>query len=127
MKHLSIKINDLPDEILTIILEKLSNIDELYSLIRVNRRQNPIGRDSIFTSHLKLICFLNDFTYPLPALILDRFCLQILPEIHHKIKCLDLESTSMNRILLASNYPNLYKLGLHGLDIEKAVSLVIFK
>ncbi|CAF3288362.1 unnamed protein product [Rotaria sp. Silwood2] len=30
----------------------------------------------------------------------------------------------MERILLASNYPNLYKLGLHGLDMEKAISLV---
>ncbi|CAF4381930.1 unnamed protein product, partial [Rotaria sp. Silwood2] len=40
--------------------------------------------------------------------MLDRFCLQILPEIHYKIKWLDLESSSMERILLATNYPNLY-------------------
>ncbi|CAF3181904.1 unnamed protein product [Rotaria sp. Silwood2] len=118
MEHISIKINDLLDEILIIILEKLSNIEVLYSLIDINKRLNTIAHDSIFTSHLTLICFFNDFTDPLP----DRFCLQILSEIHYKVKWLDLESISMKCILLVSNYPNLYELDLYGTDIKKAVS-----
>jgi hypothetical protein len=55
--------------------------------------------------------------------MLDRFCLQILPKIHHKIKWLNLESRSMERILLAKNYPNLNGLGLYDIDVEKALSL----
>jgi hypothetical protein len=59
----------------------------------------------------------------LPDPMLDRFCLQILPEIHHKIKWLNLESSSMERILSATNYPNLYGLGLDDINVEVALSL----
>ncbi|CAF3495835.1 unnamed protein product [Rotaria sp. Silwood2] len=52
--------------------------------------------------------------------MLDRFCLQILPKIHHKIEELNLEALSMTRILLATNYPNLHGLSLYDLDIERA-------
>ena len=120
MEHLSIKLNDLPDEILIIILKKLYNVEVLYSLIGVNKRLNTIAHDSIFTSHLY---FLDKFIYSLPNPMIDRFCSEILPWIHHKIKSLKLESTSMERILLATNYPNLYGLGLYGIDVEKAISL----
>ena len=56
--------------------------------------------------------------------ILDRFCSQILPSIHHKIKWLNVESSSMEDILLCTNYPNLCGLGLH--NIEKNIALRIF-
>ncbi|CAF4680198.1 unnamed protein product, partial [Rotaria sp. Silwood2] len=46
--------------------------------------------------------------YPLSGPILDRVCSQILPEIHHKINWLDLEPTSMERILLPTKFPNLH-------------------
>ncbi|CAF4739499.1 unnamed protein product, partial [Rotaria sp. Silwood2] len=55
---------------------------------------------------------------------LDRFCLQILPSIRHKIKWVNLESSSMKRILHATNYPNLYGLGLYDIEIETALSLI---
>ena len=55
--------------------------------------------------------------------MLDQFCLEILPSIHHKIKWLYLESTSMERILLATNYPNLYRLGIYKIQAERAVHL----
>ncbi|CAF1230165.1 unnamed protein product, partial [Rotaria sordida] len=42
---------------------------------------------------------------------------------HYKVKSLKLESTSMERILLTTNYPNLYELGLYDIDLEKATSL----
>ncbi|CAF4661927.1 unnamed protein product [Rotaria sp. Silwood2] len=122
MKYSFIQLNDLPDEVLLIILKNFHNVEVLDSLIGVNKRLNIIAHDSIFTNHLTLY-FLDNCISPLPDPMLDRFCLQILPEIHHKIKWLNLESTSMERILLATNYPNLYGLGLYGIDVEKALSL----
>jgi len=99
----------LPDEILLIIFKKLNNIELLYSLINVNKRVKKIVHDSIFTSRMTLLrYFSKDYIYP----ILDRFCSHILLEIHHKIKWLNLESLTMERILLSTNYPNLYGLGL---------------
>ncbi|CAF3802715.1 unnamed protein product [Rotaria sordida] len=71
--------------------------------------------------------FLDDSIYPLPDSMVDQFCLQILPEIHHKIKWLNLELLSMERILLATNYPNLYGLGLYDLQIEKVKYFVTGK
>ncbi|CAF1195948.1 unnamed protein product [Adineta steineri] len=125
MEHLSTELNDLPDEILMIIFRKLFNTEVLYSLIDVNKRFNTIVRDPIFTNELTLMrCLSNNRNYPLPDPILDRFCFQILPSIRHKIKWLNLESSSMKRILNVTNYPNLYGLGLYDLEIETARSLI---
>ncbi len=55
--------------------------------------------------------------------MLDRFCFQILPSIHHKIKWIDLEVSSMKRILSA-NYPILFGLGIY--NIEKETDLDLF-
>lgn len=121
MRDLSIKLSDLPDEIIIFILKKLYDVEVLYSLIGVNKRLNTIVYDSLFTTNLTLY-FLDKFIYPLPDPMLDRFCLQILPKIHHKIKWLNLESKSMKRILLAANYPNLNGLGLYNIDTEKSLS-----
>ncbi|CAF2122003.1 unnamed protein product [Rotaria magnacalcarata] len=60
---------------------------------------------------------------PLSDPILDRFCSEILPEIGHRIKTLYLERTSMERILHATNYPNLNNLSLCHIDSEVAKSL----
>ncbi|CAF4786437.1 unnamed protein product, partial [Rotaria sp. Silwood2] len=122
MEHSSVELNDLPDEILMIILKKMCNVEVLYSLKGVNKRLNAVAHDSIFTNRLTLMRCVSDHRInPLPDAILDRFCLQILPEIHHKIKWLNLESSSMERILLATNYPNLYGLGLYDIEIEMAL------
>ncbi len=111
-----------------ITLKKLYNADVLYSLIGVNDRLNTIAHDSIFTSHLTLMKYFSDDSIdPLPHPMPDRLCSKILPEIHHKIKWFHLESSSMKRILRATNYPNLYGLGLYNIDIETAKSLVIGK
>ncbi|CAF4589421.1 unnamed protein product, partial [Rotaria sp. Silwood2] len=92
----------------------------------VNKRLNTIVRDPIFTSHLTLMRrFSDNFNYSLPDLILDRFCSQILPSICHNIKSLNIESSSMKRILHATNYPNLYGLGLYNIEIGTALSLFI--
>jgi hypothetical protein len=128
MECLSIELNDFPDEILIIIFKKLCNIEVLNSLKGVNKRLNTVAYDPIFTNHLSMMRrSSNNIIYPLPDLMLDQFCTQILPEIHHKINWLDLESTSMDRILRAANYPNLYKLGLYSIDTDTATSLFIGK
>ncbi|CAF1432737.1 unnamed protein product [Rotaria sordida] len=124
MEYLSVHLNDLSDKILIYILKKLSNIDVLYSLFGVNKRLNKIVCNSIFTNHLTLLkSSLNYCVLSLSDRILDRFCVQILPEIHNKIKWLDLEPFSMERILLAVNYPNLYGFGLYNIQEEKAIYL----
>ncbi|CAF3798504.1 unnamed protein product [Rotaria sordida] len=59
-------------------------------------------------------------------MMLNRFCLQILPEIHDKIKWFNLESSSMKHILCARNYPNLYALGLYNID-EDLIYLSLYE
>jgi hypothetical protein len=59
--------------------------------------------------------------------MLDRFCLQILPQIVKKIESLNLESSSMKHILLSTNYRNSYGLGLYDLEIERIKYLFIGK
>ncbi|CAF2101594.1 unnamed protein product [Rotaria magnacalcarata] len=120
-KHSSIQLTDLPDEILMIIFKQLYNVEILYSLIGVNKRLHRVIHDPIFTRVLTLFGYrLDGSICSLPYPMLNRFCLQILPEIHHKIEELNLESSSMALILLATNYPNLHRLSLYGIDIERA-------
>ena len=123
-----VELEDLPDEILLTIFQKLDNASVLNALMHVSRRLNTIVLDPLFTSHLALMKqMLDDSIHPLSDSILDRFCSQILPEIHCHIKRLDLEPSSMERIFLAADYPNLCGLGLFGISIETAVCLVTGK
>jgi hypothetical protein len=115
MESSCIQLSDIPDEILLIILKKLSNIEILYSVLGVNKRLNNIIYDSMFTNRLTLLK--NDFR-SLSTPILDRFCSQILPKIREKILWLDLEPFSMERILGATNYPNLFGFGLYNIQKE---------
>ena len=48
-EYLPVQLNDLPDEIILIILKKLDNVAVLYSLINVNKRLNKLVQDSDFT------------------------------------------------------------------------------
>ncbi|CAF3405774.1 unnamed protein product [Rotaria socialis] len=128
MERSLLGLNDLPDKVLIIILKNLSQLEAISTFIDVNKRLKTIVCDSIFTDHLTLMrCLSDKFCRPIfdPLLdpMLDRFCLQILPEIHRHIKWLNLESSSMERILGATNYPNLYGLGLYNMDTEIARSL----
>jgi hypothetical protein len=119
-----VELNDLPDEILIYILKNLSNVEVLYSLIGVNDRLSRIAYDCTFTNSLRLMDdFVDDSVDSLPNSILDQFCFKILPSIHRQIKWLDVESSSMERILLATNYPKLYGLGIYDIDVERAISL----
>ncbi|CAF3705187.1 unnamed protein product [Rotaria sp. Silwood1] len=121
MENSFIQLHDLPDEILLIILKKLSNTDVLYSLIGVNKRLDSIVQDSIFTAYLTFMASCKDLSR-IAEPILYRFFVEILPKIRHKILWLNLESSSMDRIL-SINYPNLCGLALHSLTSERAREL----
>ncbi len=124
MKSSCVELNDLPDEILIYILKKLANAEVLYSLSGVNKRLNKIIHDSVFINDLFLLMSTsNDLVYSLSDLILDRFCSYILPKIHQKIQWLHLESLSMERILRATNYPNLSGIALFNIQVERVVQL----
>jgi hypothetical protein len=141
MEHSCIQLDDLPDEILLIILKKLHNSDVLYSLVGVNKRLDTIVSDSIFTKKLTLIppvhttvnnsIFTRNLTlttphglYQFTDTILDRFSREVLPKINDKIERLNIESSSMKRILLATHYPNLHTLGLY--DLAPSTACVLF-
>ncbi|CAF1579846.1 unnamed protein product [Rotaria sp. Silwood1] len=124
MEHSSMQLIDLPDEILLMIFTKLNTIDAFNSLIGINKRLDTIIKDPVFTNHLTLFKLSsNDLIHRLDDKVIERFCLQILPQIHDKIKWFNLESLSMERILLASNYPNLCGLGLYNIDEDAATYL----
>jgi hypothetical protein len=120
-----IGLNDLPDEILMIIFQKLNNINVLHSFQGVNQRLDKIIHDPIFTSHFTSVEWLSQNFIDLSSCdtILNRFGSQILPEIHDKIQWLDLGSSSMKRVIRAGNYPNLDSLSLYHVDKESARSL----
>jgi hypothetical protein len=101
MNRSNVHLLHLPDEILLIILNKLSNIDVLYSLLDINNgRLNILAQENTFTNILKFVS-IDDNS------IIDRFCSDILPRIHHNVKCFILYPVIMERILLATDYPNL--------------------
>ncbi|CAF2703492.1 unnamed protein product [Rotaria sp. Silwood2] len=120
-----IELNNLPDEILMIIFQKLNNIDVLYSFHDVNQRLNKIIHDRIFTSHLTFVKWSLDNFIDLFSsdIMLNRFCLQILPSIHDKIQRIDLDLSSIKHVLRVANYPNLDSLGLYNLDEESTQCL----
>ncbi|CAF5035946.1 unnamed protein product [Rotaria sp. Silwood1] len=121
MEYASIQLTDLPDEILMIIFKKLDGVEILYSLLDVNKQLNKIVHDRIFTSVLTLLKYhLDDRIDSLSFRMLNRFCSEILPQIHNKIQWLNLETSSMRRILRSTYYPNLIGLGLYELHIEEA-------
>ncbi|CAF3496483.1 unnamed protein product [Rotaria socialis] len=120
MNNFSIRLIDLPDELILIIFKKLNNVELLYSLMNIDRQLDRILYDSIFTDCLTLTrSSFNGHINSLDNQILDRLCRDILPKIHHKIQCLTVESLSMERILLIGDYPTLHKLCLASMEEEK--------
>lgn len=117
MESVSIELIDLPNELLLIIFKKLNNVDLLYSLMGIDNQFDQILYDSMLTNCLTLTRSSSDGDIcPLINEMLDRFCSEILPKIHHKIECLTVESVSMESILLANDYPNLRKLCLVSIE-----------
>ena len=117
MNHSTAQLTKLPDELLLIILKKLDNTDVLYSLLGLSFCLDRIIRDPCFTTEINFIGANEDHSTQMDTR-LDRFCLNILPEIHHRIKWLKVRSTSMERVLLAADYPNLSQLDIFIPDEE---------
>jgi hypothetical protein len=74
------------------------------------------------------LCLLRHYSYddsifPLLDSTIDQYCSKILPDIGHKIESLFLEQTSIERVLQATNYPNLNHLGLCDVNYKVAISL----
>ncbi|CAF3182628.1 unnamed protein product [Rotaria sp. Silwood2] len=116
------QLNDLPNEILMIIFKNLNHYDVLYSFIGLNKRFDTIINDTIVQKKLTLITS-NGSSDRFTTTIFDRFCREILPKINDKIKWLNIESLTMERILHSTNYHNLDALGLYDLDLETANQL----
>jgi len=120
MNQRNVHLLDLPNEILFLILKKLDNIDVLYSLLGINnQRLDIIAQEQIFSNILNFVSISqsND-EISISDSIFDRFCIDILPRIHRKVKSLILESVFMERILRSGNYPNLTELKIFNLNKE---------
>ncbi|CAF1143422.1 unnamed protein product [Adineta steineri] len=104
MNRSNVHLLDLPNEILLIILKKLNNIDVLYSLFDINNRRLNILAQEITSTDILTFVSIDNIS------IIDRFCIDILPRIHHNVKCFAFDAVFMERILLATDYPNLTKL-----------------
>jgi hypothetical protein len=123
MNRFRVNLLDLPDEMLLSILKKLNNIDVLYLLFCIkNERLHRIAGEQTFSNILNF-ALPNHDTTNIDA-VLDRFCNYILPRINYNVKCLIVTSASIERILLASHYPNLTELKL--LDFQRDGSLHYF-
>jgi hypothetical protein len=113
---------DLPNEILFTILKKLDNMDVLYSLIGIGiERLDCLAQHNIFTNTLNFVSTDIDNICTINEPILDRFCIDILPQIQYNVRCIILESTIMERILLAADYSNLTQLKIFNFN-HKIVS-----
>jgi hypothetical protein len=116
MNRFNVHLLDLPNEMLFYILNKLDNVDVLYSLFGINNeRLDSITRKKTFSNILNLTSTINN------TAILDRFCNYILPRIYSNVKCLIVEPVSMERILLATHYPNLTELKLFNFQRDSSL------
>ncbi|CAF3504800.1 unnamed protein product [Rotaria socialis] len=116
MNRSNVHLFDLPDEILLIILNKLNNIDVLYSLLDINNgRLNVLAQENTFINILKFVS-IDDTS------LINRFCIDILPRIHRNVKCFIFDPIFMERILLTTDYPNLIELEIHNFHEEIALN-----
>jgi hypothetical protein len=108
MSHRTLHFLDLPDEILLMIMEKLGSKDVLYSLLGVNKRLDQMARSIENTKCIDFVTASSNIRSHTPSHFnLDRFCNEILPQIHHNVEEFRLDLFSMKHILRACKYPNL--------------------
>lgn len=104
---------DLPTEILYMILKKLNNMHMLYSLFGVDQRLDTIASNIIFTQSLNFVLTKATIKLRICQPMLNRFCIDILPQIHQNVKTLTVHSESMERILRAADFLNLSEIRLY--------------
>lgn len=100
---------DLPEEILLIIMSKISNVYVLHSFVGTSVKLDRLARDFVHTRSIDLTeKTSNEEIRPLSDEILDRFCDDIFPEIHQNIESITVESSLIHRIFQWIDYPNLF-------------------
>ena len=104
---------DLPDEILLMILNHLTMLDAIHSLVDTNPRLNRLALDYSCTRHLDL-----SGSSTVKTQTLMQICEKILPNIHGQIHQLTVEQDSMRQILSAADYLQLSSLRLRQFDEE---------
>ncbi|CAF0901915.1 unnamed protein product, partial [Rotaria sordida] len=103
------------------ILNKLDNVDVLYSLKGVNQKFDRLARSIDFTQPLDLTTISSyEDDYSKIKSMFDRLCFYILPQIQHNVQCLTLDPWSMISVLSIGNYPKLHKLTLIHHKVEIA-------
>ena len=110
---------DLPEEILLLIISKISNVNVLHWFVDASVKLDRLARDFVHTRSIDLTeTTSNDEIRPLSNEMLDRFCERILPQIHQNIESITMESSSIHRIFQSIDYPKLFKLILPQIDLE---------
>lgn len=120
MHRSNVRFLDLPNEILFIIFKKLDNMEVLYSLYGIDhQRLDFFLQHETFAHTLNFTCTtLIDDVLPIADIMFNRFCIDILPKMNHCVRSLIVESGSMERVLLAGDYPNLTQLQIFNFDEE---------
>ena len=122
MVHSNVQLLDLPDELLLLILRQLRNLDVLHSLFGVNVRLNRIVNDPCFVSEISFIESKENPTGQTET-VLDRFLMEILPNIDHLITTLKVPSTLMERVLFSADYSNLSRLDVFIPDAQPVIHI----
>lgn len=106
MNRSNLNLVDLPDEMLIYILNKLENVDVLYSFYGINNnRLERLVRSEKFSSKLKFTANVVDETK-----VFDQFCDFLLREIHFNVESLTVQLEYLERIFAVSHYPKLSQL-----------------
>jgi len=91
-------------------------VDVLYSLVDITQRLNQLVFDPFYIRNLNMTSMtmksFYDRIYSIDNQVLSRICENILPRIYCQVNELIVEQYSMERVLHAINYPQLYSLTL---------------
>ncbi|CAF4713087.1 unnamed protein product, partial [Rotaria socialis] len=91
--------------------------DVFHSLVDVNQQFDRLALHYLYVRNIDMtdtmtITSLYDQTSSINTKILSKISEKVLPRIHHQVYKLTIEQYSMQRIILAANYPQLYCLSL---------------
>ncbi|CAF1391886.1 unnamed protein product [Adineta ricciae] len=116
---------DLPDEVLLIIMKRLSMVNVLYSLVGVCKRLDQLVFDTNCTHHLDMTSMtmrsFYDRTYSIEDRILSRNFQKIVPRICHQVNKLTIEPNTVQRVLQTASYLKLYSISFMNFPQEEFV------
>ena len=105
---------DLPNEILSIIIEYLSTIDVFYSFVGVTERLDQLVLHPFSTRSVNMTCLrmelLPERIYSLDRRALATLCHDVLPRIRHHITEIFVDAFAIYAVLHAIEYPELCSL-----------------